>query len=614
MISLLLAAAFAAKPAPAPAPVETTWHLEHLFKDVPAFETERAAVDAEIDKLPECRTRLGADAAAFKGCLDRVYETQRRLAWLYSYASNHAGEDTRDDAWQERDAAITMLAARFSEATSWLDPAIVALGSDKIEGFLKSEPGLAPYAYPLRATIRQGAHVGSPEEERLIALADPLGSAPHDTFETLVYAEIPWPSITTPAGETVTLAPTKFTSLRADPDPAFRKKVFDTYFGAVSTYEGTLGGLLGSGVAAHWYVAQARDYPSCVEAAVGSEFVPRSVYDTLITETHASLPTLHRYFALRKRMIGVDELTYADLYVPLVASDRKYTLADSTKMTLEATRPLGKGYTDALQAGFDGGWMDVYPHEGKRGGAYVDGSAYGAHPYVLLNHQDDYDSATTLAHEWGHAMHSHLATEAQPYATSDYSTFVAEVASTFNEALLLDVQLKNAKTDDERLFYLGTALEQIRTTYYRQAMFAEFELAIHEKAEKGEPITGSTLTATYAGIVRNYVGADKGVVRVDDVWTREWAAVPHFYYDFYVYQYATSIAASSLLADRVLHKDKGAVDGYLALLKAGGSDDPYLLLKRAGVDMATPEPYRAVAKRMDAIMDEVEVILAKQGK
>jgi oligoendopeptidase F len=612
MLILLSLLATAAEPAAPPA--GTTWHLDHIFPTVEAYEAAKKSAEAHIGPLADCKGKLASDAATLLACLTAEDAARLEIARLSSYTSNHSAADTRDDAWQARDAAVQQLWTDYSEATSWAEPEINAAGATKIESFLASEPKLAPWAYPLRATLRHGAHVLSADQERLLALSTAIAGSPSSTYETFTNAELPWPEITLPDGTKATLRQSEYSRLRVHPDPAVRKQVFDAFFGALGNYESTIGELLSTQVQTHWFYAQARGYPSCVEAALDTDFLPRSIYDTLVSETHATLPTLHRYFKLRQRMLGLPELTYADLYVPLVASDRKYSLEESKKLTLAAVKPLGKEYTSALAEGFEGGWMDVYPGVGKRSGAYMDDSAYGIHPFLLLNHNDDWDSASTLAHEWGHAMHSVFTNKHQAYPTTGYATFLAEIASTFNEALLVEDALKNAKTDDEKLFYLGSALESLRTTYYRQAMFGEYELLIHAQVEKGEPLTGASLTETYAGLLREYHGSKDGIVRIDDAWTREWEFIPHFYYDFYVWQYATSIAAASLLSERVIHKDKGAVDAYLQLLSSGSSDDPHQLLLKAGVDMTKPDPYRAVAARMDRLMDEIEAILEKKGR
>lgn len=612
LLMLALSTAGAATSAEGPRP--TTWKLEDLYPTVEAFEAAKTQVGEAIGKLSDCEGKLGKDAATLLDCLERRSDVAMQLGRLSSYASNHAAADTRDDTWRGREDATNQLYTQFYAATAWAQPEIQALGKDKIEAFVKDVPLLAKYEYNLEAVVRRGDHVKSPAEERILALSGDITGRPGSTYDTFANAEVPWPSIKLPDGTTATLRQSEYGRLRAHPDAAVRRQVFDAFFGTYAQFEGTFGSLLASQMASHWFVAQARGYGSSVEASLAGDFIPRKVYDTLVSEVNANLPTLHRYLKLRKDMLGIDELSYSDLYVPLVASDKKFTFDESAKLAVDSAKPLGKDYVAAMQLGVSGGWIDAYPSEGKRQGAYMSDSAYGVHPFVLLNHNDDYESASTLAHEMGHAMHSQLAMANQPFPTAAYSTFLAEIASTFNEALLLDHQLALAKTDEDKLFYLGSALEGLRTTFYRQALFAEFELAIHEKVEKGEPLTGGVLTEMYGEILRRYYGADQGIVAIAEPETHEWAFIPHFYYNYYVYQYATSLAASSQLSNAVLHKEKGAADRYLTLLKAGGSDDPYELLKTAGVDLASPEPYRAVATRMNGIMDQIDAIRAKQAK
>lgn len=609
----------AAATGPATPTAEVVWKLEDIYPSVSAWEDSRAKTEQELGKLSSCKGKLGLDAKTLLSCLEQQYAVRLTIGRLSSYANNHSSADTRADEWQSRSAAAALLATRVDEALSWFQPELVSVGQEKIARFLAEEPRLSVYAYPLASTIRKATHVKSPEEERILALSGALLGTPDTVYSVLANAELPWPTITLPPGvltegTSTRLSQPEYGRLRSHTDPAVRKLVFDSFFGTLAGYESTMGALLSGQISAHWFVAQSRGYGSCVEASLDGDAIPRAVYDTLVRETNTHLSTLHRYLELRREILGVDKLMYSDLYVPIVASDRVFTLEDSQRLALASAAPLGKDYVSAMAKGFEGGWIDAYPREGKMSGAYMSDEAFGVHPYVLLNHNNDYESASTLAHEFGHAMHSYLAMSTQPYPTAGYSTFLAEIASTFNEALLLDYHLANAKTDEEKLFYLGSALEQLRTTFFRQAMFGEFELAIHEKAEKGEPLTGGTFTTMYADLVRRYHGQDKGIVTIDDVWTHEWQFIPHFYYDFYVYQYATSLAASSLLADEVLHKKKGAVERYLGLLEAGGSDDPYKLLKNAGVDLASPEPYQAVAARMESIMDQIEAIRAKASK
>jgi oligoendopeptidase F len=504
-----------------------------------------------------------------------------------------------------------MLANTLGETSSFFGPEIVAIGPKKIAKALAKDATLAPYRYYLESTLRNAAHTLDPEREALLAATGDLRDAPGRVHTVLTDAEMPWPKLKI-HGEDVTLDASAYTLHRADPDRAVRREVFEQFWGAYAGFQGTFGTLLDTAARGHWLVAETRGFDSAVSAALDTDHLPRAVYDSLVTQTNAHLPTLHRYLKLRARMLGITDPAYYDMYPSIVESDRTWTVEEAEALAVVSAAPLGTAYTDILTTGFKSRWMDVYPRPGKDSGAYMDGAAYDVHPFVLMNYNGDYESVTTLAHEWGHAAHSALSMKAQPYPTANYATFIAEIASTCGEALLVDHMLKNAKDDDERLYYLGSALESLRTTYFRQAQLAEFELAAHTTVEQGGALTGADVSATYLDILKRYYGHAQGVTNIDDRYGVEWAYIPHFYYNFYVWQYATSIAASSLLAEDILANKPGAVDRYLTLLRAGGSDDPYVLLKTAGVDMATPEPYDAIARRMDRLMDEVEAILAKK--
>ncbi|GDX81980.1 oligoendopeptidase F [Deltaproteobacteria bacterium] len=605
----LLSSALAADPTPR---VVDTWDLSAVYPSVEAWEAALAGAGKDIDALQAtCTGRL---AVELQGCLERSFAAQELVARLNVYAMNLSNEDTANDAWLGRSQSAQMLATKLSEATAAFQPELLSLGGPKLEAEIAANPKLAPFDHYLRATIADAPHTLDAAGEGLLASAGNVLAAPDRLHSVLLNGELVWPELTLSDGSTGTLNPTKYTDWRAAPNRADRKLVFERFFGTLGAYSGTFGGMLDTAVAGHWYVAKARHYDSSVSAAMAVDHLPRGIYDTLVARTNANLPTLHRYLKLRAKMLGVTDLAYSDLYTPLVAMDKQWTIDEAQALTLEATKPLGKDYAAALATGFAGRWEDVYPKKGKVGGAYMDGAAYAVHPFVLLNFTGDYESVSTFAHEWGHAIHSHLSAKKQPYAKADYATFIAEIASTFNEALLMQTMLKHAKTDDEKLFYLGSQLEGLRTTYFRQAQFAEFELAIHQQVERGEPLTGDSLSATYLGIVKRYYGADQGITQIPDVIGNEWAYIPHFYYNFYVYQYATSLAASSLLSQDVLAKKPGALDRYLTLLSAGGSDDPYVLLRTAGVDMATNAPYDALAKGMEGIMDQMEAILAKRAK
>ena len=588
------------------------WNLGEIYPSVAAWNADAGKVDAQLKDLAACKGQLGKSASRFKQCLDLQADLTKRYYRLAAYAGEQAAEDTGNAAYQELDQKADLLGNRVTEATAFVDPEILHIGKDQIARFLKQDRSLSIYRFPLDQILRKAPHTLNDQGEALIAKFGLMGGAGRSAYTILTNADIPWPKLKLSTGEEITLDASAYTKYRELPNRDDRKKVMDAFFGTFKTYERTLGVDLYSQLKQDTVYAKVRKYPDSIARSLDRNNVPVGVFDTLIAQTNANLPTLYRYFRLRAKMLGVPQLHYYDIYPPLVHSDVKLPFDAGRKLVLEAVAPLGKDYVDALGYGFDHRWMDTYPRPHKLSGAHMDPYAYDVHPYVLMNYNDDYESVTTVAHEWGHAMHSYLANKAQPFVTSQYAIFVAEIASTFNEELLLQRVLKTAKTDDERLYYLGYALEQLRGTFFRQAMFAEFERNIHARVDKGEPLTGESLTKTYCDILKRYHGANEGVVDIDDAYCVEWAYIPHFYNSFYVYQYATSIAASALFAQRVGANEPGALPRYLDLLKAGGSDYPYELVKKAGVDLATPAPYRALAARMNSIMDEIEAILARK--
>jgi oligoendopeptidase F len=385
------------------------------------------------------------------------------------------------------------------------------------------------------------------------------------------------------------------------------------FFGALGKFGGTFGSTMSGQVQSDIFYARARKYPSALAAALDGPNLPVSVYTRLVDGVNKHLPTFHRYLTLRKKMMGLPELHYYDLYAPLVTSvDTDYSPEEAQKQILLALSPLGDDYTAGVRRAFAERWIDLFPSPGKRAGAYSNGAAYDVHPYMLLNYNGKYSDVSTLAHELGHTMHSFLSNKKQPYPLAAYPIFVAEVASTFNEALLIDQMLKTIKDDATKLALLGNYLENIKGTVFRQTQFAEFELRAHEMAEKGEPLTGDVLSKLYAEITKKYYGHDKGISIVDDYIAHEWSFIPHFYRTFYVFQYATSFTASSALAEKVLAGDKAAIAKYLSFLSAGGSKYPIELLKEAGVDMTTDEPLELTMKAMNRVMDEMEKLLAKK--
>jgi oligoendopeptidase F len=606
-------AAPAAVPA-VPSDPATRWDLTLLYRDEAAFQAAKAKLIADLPKLKGFEGRLGESPATLLAAMTLLTDLQTQIIRLSSYSSQAADENTRNAPALERNQEMDMLGTQLAQAASFVNPELLAVGEPKLRGFLAAEPGLAVYRFPILDVLRNAPHTLGAEAESVLSATGLIADTASSLYGILANADLPWPTIKLGDGTEARLDQAGYTRWRAVNNRADRQAVFTAFWGKMKEYERTFGVALFSQVKTDWFNASVRKFPSSLASSLAGGNVPEAVYRTLLSETNANLPTLHRYFKLRGRMLGLTDLRYWDIYPPMVKLEKAFSYEQAKQLTLAAVQPLGADYVTDLTRSFAGRYTDVYPQPGKRSGAYMSGSVHDAHPYVLLNYNDDYESVSTTAHEWGHGLHSVLANRTQPAPLAQYSIFTAEIASTCNEALLLEHMLKVAKDDDERLFYLGSALEQLRGTFFRQAMFAEFELRIHEEVEKGGALSGEEFTRIYADILRRYHGDAEGVLKIDDLVTIEWAYIPHFYRDFYVYQYATSIAASQAFAERILAGEPGAVDTYLGLLKAGGSDYPYELVKKAGVDLATPAPYRALVKRMNRIMDEIEAILAKRQK
>jgi oligoendopeptidase F len=597
LASAAAAPGFAAAPL---APPET-WVLTDLYPTPEAWAAERAAVQAALPMLAGYKGRLGTDAATLRAALQAMSDVQRKVARLNVYAGIVADADTALASAQERRQLAIGLSGEVAEATAYVQPEILSVGAARIAAFQAADPGLGKFAFELTDILRKAPHTLGAEAEGVLAGAGtPLAGAQQIRTQ-LVDSDIPWPEVMLSTGK-IRLDQAAYTAAREAPNRDDRKLVFETFFKTFDGYKTALAAALSTQVQSDVFTAKARHYASAVEAALdGAGAVPVGVYRTLVAKTNAGLPALHRYFEIRRRLLGLADLHYYDIYPPLVHLDETFDLARTRALTLEAVAPLGPDYVAQLARATASPWADYRPRKGKVSGAYMNGDAYDVHPYLLLNLTGNYESVSTFAHEWGHAMHTLLANKAQPYETAGYSIFTAEIASTMNEQLLADHMLAQAKTRARKLFYLGALLELLRGTFYRQAMFAEFELAIHETVEKGQALSGEGMNAMYLALLKKYHGPK---VIVDEVVASEWAYVPHFYYDFYVYQYATSIAASAYFYEQVK-----ARENYLDVLRAGGSDYPVAVLKKAGLDMTSPAPYRALVDRFSRTLDAVEALI-----
>ncbi len=585
------------------------WDLGALYPSDAAWEAERKAIADTLPTLAAFKGTLGKDADSLAKALSTISDVHKRLDRLQTYASLKRDEDTRNSANQDRLQRAELLATDFASATAWLSPEIIKIGQARIDTFIAADSALKPFAFALQDTLRRAPHTLGDEAEGVLAASGTVRRTPQTVYTLLANANVPWPTVTLADGRNMRIDSQGYTATRDLPNRDDRKAVFEAFFGKWTEYQQSFGATLSGQVDGDVFDAKVRHYPDALADALAQHNIPEAVYRTLIDETHKGLPTLYRYFALRKKMLGLPELHYYDMYVPLVKSDRKYTVGEAEKMTLAAVAPLGRPYVDQLAKGFSEHWMDALPRPGKKPGAYMNPGAYDVHPFVLANFTGNYDSVSTIAHEWGHAMHSVLADHAQPYETADYPIFLAEIASTNNEMLLQDDLIAHAKTKEDKLFFLNQAIETIRTTFFRQTMFAEFELKIQEAAERGEALTGDGLTKIYLDLLKRYYGDAEGAVKIDDLYGIEWAYIPHFYLDFYVYQYATCLSAAAYFSHAIEGGDMKMRDTYLNVLKAGGADYPYDILKRAGVDMTGPAPYQAIVARMNMLLDQMDALL-----
>ncbi len=591
-------------------PDQYKWDLTAIY---PSDQAWRAAKDQFVSELPKVRElqgTLGSSPKHLADVLELSSHLEKELNRLFVYAGLISDQDTRVSAYQAMKQEMLQLGAKFGAETAFIEPEILKIDKPTIDRFVAEEPRLKVYRQYLDDIQRRRAHTLDDAEEKLLAGAGVMAGAPASIFGIFADADFPYPTVVLSDGKSVKLDKAAFSLYRAGSSREDRQKVMAAFFGALGAYSGTYGSLLNAKMQGAAFYARSHKYGSVLEASLDGPNIPTSVYMRLIEGVNRNLPTFHRYLKLRKRMMGLQELHYYDLYAPLVQSvELKYTVEESQRNILTALAPLGPEYAAGAKRAFTERWIDLYPSAGKTSGAYSAGDAYDVHPYMLLNYNGKYDDMSTLAHELGHTMHSYFSNKTQPYPLASYPIFVAEVASTFNEALLIDSMLKTIKDDATRMSLLGNYLENIKGTVFRQTQFAEFELRAHEMVEKGEPLTGEALTKLYAEIVKKYYGNDQGVCVVDDYVANEWSYIPHFYSDYYVFQYATSFTASSALSEKVLAGEPGATQRYLTFISSGKSKYPIDLLKDAGVDMTTDEPLELTIKKMNHVMDEMEKLL-----
>ncbi|WP_400163730.1 oligoendopeptidase F [Brevibacillus sp. TJ4] len=587
-------------------PAEYKWRLEDMYP-----------TDADWEQDVEKAKKLAEQIAAKKGTLSESGkqllevltlqdEVLKTLDQVYVYARMRRDEDNANSTYQGLTDRATALSTKVYSAISYIQPEILAIPTETLESWLKQEPGLEHYRILLDEITRFKPHTLSTEEEALLANMSEVASAPSKIFGMLNNADLKFPMVTDENGEEVELTKGRYTQLMESKDRRVRKETFEALYSTYGKFRNTIAASLTSSIKTDVFYARTRKYKSSLHSALFSDNVDISVYDNLIATIHEHLPLMHRYIALRKKALGVDELHMYDLYVPIVPDvEMKIPYNQAVETIKEALRPLGEEYGRVLAEGFSQGWIDVYENEGKTSGAYSWG-AYTSHPYVLMNYQDNVNNMFTLAHEMGHALHSYHSNRAQPYTYADYKIFVAEVASTLNEALLMDHLLKTTDDKLKRMYLINYYMEQFRGTVFRQTMFAEFEKIVHAKEEAGEPLTAEKLSEIYRELNVKYHGPD---MVIDKEIELEWERIPHFYRHFYVYKYATGFSAATSLAKQILGEGQPAVERYLSFLSGGSSDYPLNLLKKAGVDMTSPEPIREALAVFKGLLEEMEQLL-----
>ena len=588
-------------------PVEDTWAVEDLYPSDEAWEQELATLEDDKNALAAFAGKLAESGEALCAYLTLMEQVDEKASLLGNYASRRADVDTRNATYQAMSGKFRSAVVSLGAACSFETPEIMAIPDDTLEGFYTACPGLERYRRYLTNMRRRKAHTLSAAEEKLLASAGEVTGAPSGIYGMFANADMTFPNAVDSQGNGHPLAQGNFVSLEESPDRVLRKSAYENLYHSFGAFKNTAAGLLNAQNKQLKFKAEARHYNSAFEAALDATNVPTSVYLNLIDAVHQNVDKMHRYVRLRKKLLGVDELHFYDIYTPLVADVDKACPIDEAKQAVyDALAPLGEDYRKVLKEGFDNRWIDVYPNVGKRSGAYSAGAA--VHPYVLLNHTGTLDSQFTLAHEMGHALHSYYSNKTQNPIDAGYVIFVAEVASTFNEALLMEDLLKKTTDKKERAYLINHFLDQFKGTIYRQTMFAEFELNIGRMVQEGKTLTADVLCAEYKRLNELYYGPD---MVVDDEIAMEWARIPHFYYNYYVFQYATGYSAAIALSRKVLNGNEQDLKDYLGFLCGGCSKSPIDLLKGAGVDMTDPAPVNDALKLFGQLLDEMEALMAE---
>jgi len=582
------------------------WNLEAIYQNNELWERDFNKVKEFTEEIKRFEGKISESASDLLKCLRLQDSLSELFGKVFVYARMRKDEDNTNNTYQALSDRASSLGVFVTSATSFIVPEIISISEKVLESFFGTENGLAHYRQFLDEVIRNKPHILSQEQEQLLADAGEMAQAPDTIFAMLNNADIKFPIIMDENNEEIELTKGRYTKFMESSNRRVRKDAFEAMYKTYASLNNTFAAILNSNVKKNIFYSKIRKYESALEASLFEDNIPSTVYSQLIGTVHDNIDLMHRYVKLRKRLLGVDELHMYDLYTPIVKDiNIKVSYEEAKAKVLESLKPLGNEYLSSIKKAFDSRWIDVYENEGKTSGAYSWGS-YATNPYILLNYQGSINDMFTLTHELGHSMHSYYSNKSQPYTYAQYKIFVAEVASTLNEALLMDYVLKNNDDKKVKLYYLNYYLEQFRTTVYRQTMFAEFERMIHEKVEAEEPLTPDLLNEMYHDLNLFYYGSE---IVIDELIDYEWARIPHFYMDFYVYKYATGFSAATSLAKQILDEGDSAVDRYIEFLKSGGSDYPLNILKKAGVDMNSKEPIQSALDVFSNLLDQMEALI-----
>jgi len=592
-------------------PEAYTWNIQDLFPNEAAWRAEFDAVKALAGTVEPLAKGWTESPKAMAALLERLSEITLRGGKVGAYVSLQGDMDLRDARFQKLGGEVQMFMVGFGSKLAFMGADILKLGPDKVAAYVQAEPRLKPYRKQLEDTLRMQKHILPEAEQRVASMTGLFGGTAAKASGLLNNVDLPKPEVTLADGSKALLNQATFQRLRSSKVVEDRRKVMETFFANQKRFENTFAALMDGNVKRDLFEAKIRKFDTCLDSALFGDAIDTSVYRNLIQATRANLTPMHRLLKLRQRMLGLPEFRYGDIYASAVASvERRYPFDEGRKLVMDAVAPLGEDYGKAIRRAFDDRWIDIYPNLDKQSGAYSSGVS-GVHPYVKMNYDGSFQQVSTLAHELGHAMHSWFSDKTQPAPMAQYPIFLAEIASTFNENMLMHRMLGQEKDDALKLFLLDNYLEGLRGTLYRQTLFADFELAIHEAVEQGKTLTPDFLNAKYLELTRLYYGHNQGVVKVEDYIQSEWSLIPHFYYNFYVYQYATGVIASMAISDAVLKEGAPARDRYLTFLKAGGSDFPLETLKKAGVDLSKPEAVNKAFQAFGGYVDEMEKIVAR---